>query len=505
MFDLYPDQDKLIDDTRVALRKHRRVFVQAPTGSGKTVLAGYMIKRITGNNLRSWFVAPRNKLVNQASDTLSKFGVNHGRIDAKHDESKAFQVHVVSLNTLIRRLAKIIREPDFIFFDEAHVNIEQILTVQEMFPRSRVVCLSATPERGDGRGLNEIADTLIEGPQLSELVKLGRLSVPRYFFPDLGIDRGSLSWNGTEVNADELAELYAKQKIYGRTIDLYKKHSDGKPCVLFERRVKSAKFAAQQFRDAGYNFQCVDGSMTEKQLNAIFDGFRRGEIIGLTSSDLLTYGVDLPTIECLIMLRLTRSVALFYQMIGRGLRMAPGKDSCVILDQVNNIVEFGYPLLDRKWNFYGDGSGGVTEKPENTVLRVCPEIEFMWCNKKTCVGCEHYNGKNEKQKPVAVIDCEMQEYKHQEEIFIQRAARPAYQADLDKTIMECRQVITSPAIEKMVRYAKALGKDWRWIYESINKNMHLVNVALVSEIGRQYGYKTGWAWHKVKELREEMK
>lgn len=503
MFELFPDQKKLVDDTRIQLRSHNRVFVQAPTGSGKTVFAAYIIKRLTGNNMRSWFVAPRKKLVTQASVTLSKFGVHHGHIDAKHNESRAFQVHVVSINTLLRRLSKIIRDPDFIFFDEAHVNIDQILAVQEMFPKSKVICLSATPERGDGRGLNEIAEVLIEGPQLSELVKLGRLSVPRYFYPDLGFDRNQLTWNGTEANAGELEELFAKQRVYGRTIDLYRKHSDGKPCILFERRVKSAQFAAQQFRDAGYNFQCVDGSMTGKQLDAIFEGFARGEIVGLTSSDLLTYGVDLPTIECLIMLRPTMSVALFFQMIGRGLRLAPGKDTCVILDQVNNIVEFGYPLLDRKWNFDGNGSGGIVEKPDDTVLRLCPEIEFLYCNKKTCVGCEHNKSKNEKQKPVAVIDCDLQEYKHQEEIFIKRAARPAYQADLEKTIMECRQVITAPAIEKMIIYAKALGKDWRWIYDEINTNMHIINVALVSEIGRQYGHQPGWCWHKTKELRDE--
>lgn len=502
---LYPDQNELIDDIRSALRKHRRVFVQAPTGSGKTVFSSFIIKRVTENNFRSWFIAPRNKLVDQASDTLTRFGVQHGRIAAGQNESKAFQVHVVSLNTLLRRLSKIIREPDFLIFDEAHVHLGQILTVQEMYPRARVICLSATPERGDGRGLNEIADVLVEGPQLSELVKLGRLSPPRYFFPDLGIDTTTLTWNGTEANADELAELFAKQKIYGRTIDLYRKHSDGKPCILFERRVKSAQYAAAQFREAGYNFQCVDGSMSPKKLQAIFDGFKRGEITGLTSSDLLTYGVDLPTIECLIMLRPTKSVALYFQMIGRGLRLAPGKDACVILDQVNNIKEFGYPLLDRKWNFKGDGSGGIIESEDNTVLRLCPEIDFMYCNKRTCAGCEHNSGKNEKQKPVAVIDCELTEYQHQEEIFIKNAARPAYQEDLDKTIMECRQVITAPAIARMVKYAKALGEDWRWVYGSINQNRHLVNVALVNEIGRAYGYKAGWAWHKVKELREEQK
>ena len=500
MFELFPDQIETVEKTRVAMRKHRRVFVQAPTGSGKTVFAGHIIKTLTGNFYRSWFIAPRNKLVDQASETLTRFGVAHGRITAGNEESKAFQVHVVSLNTVIRRLGNIVREPDFIFFDEAHVHIEQIIKVQEMFQRAFVICLSATPERGDGRGLTEISDTLIEGPQLAELVKLGRLSTPRYFFPPLN-GTETLRWNGSECNGDDLAELFAKQRIYGRTIDLYKKHSHGKPCIVFCRRVKDAEEAAKQFRDAGFNFQCVDGSMAKKRLQAIFDGFESGEITGLTSSDLLTYGVDLPTIECLIMMRPTRSVALYFQMIGRGLRNAPGKDGCVILDQVNNIKEFGYPLLERKWDWEGKGSGGITEKLETLIQRQCPEIDFMWCDKRSCVGCPHYTGKDKKQKPIPVIDCELTEYEQQEELFVKQAAIPAYEADLNKTIVECRQVISAPGIAKMVKYAKARGKDWKWVYQSVNTQQHMVNVALLSEIGRAYGYKPGWAWHARKKIK----
>ena len=505
MFDLFPDQQEMVDNAREALRKHRRVFVQAPTGSGKTVFAGHIIKRLTENNWRTWFVAPRNKLVDQASETLSKFGVPHGRITAGCAESKAFQVHVASLNTLTRRLDNIISDPDFIIFDEAHVHIDQIVKVQECYPTARCILLSATPVPQPWRSLKEIADVLVEGPQLNELVKLGRLSVPRYFFPPLnGTEK--LRWNGANPNADDLDELFKSQKLYGKTIELYKKHADGKPTVLFSSRVKSAEQAASEFRAAGYNFQCVDGSMTKKRLNAIFDAFKGGEIIGLTSSDLLTYGVDLPLIECLILHRLTKSVALYFQMIGRGLRNSPGKDSCVILDQVNNIVEFGYPLLDRKWDFEGNGSGGITQNPEEIIQRQCPEIEFMWCSKKSCQGCEHYSGKVKDQKPIAVVDCELEEYKHQEEIFPQpKMARAAYEDDLDRTVAEVRQVISAPGVARMVKYAKALGKDWRWIYDEINVNRHMVNVALVAEIGRQYGYQPGWAWHKSKELRKGRK
>jgi len=503
MFNLFPDQLETIQKARVAARTHKRFCIQSPTGSGKTVIFSSMIRSLMRNNYRAWIMLPRKKLLDQASDTLRTFGVPHGRIDATHKESKAFQIHVTSKDTLMRRIGNIIREPDYIIPDEAHVAFDQQIAVAKEFKKARFMAFTATPELPNGRGMNELYTTLVEGPQLSELVKIGRLSTPIYLYPELeGAD--GLNWLGEEPDADELDVLFSKQKIYGKAIRLYKEHRDGKPAILFSRRVKAAKEAAYQFRDAGYNFECVDGSMSKRALKIIFSGFREKKVTGLTSSDLLTYGVDLPTIEFLIMQKMTKSVRQYFQMCGRGLRASPGKDSCVILDQVNNINEFGYILNRRKWNFYGDGTGGVIEKPEDTVLKLCPEIEFMYCPKKSCIGCPHYSGRDKKQKPVPVVDCNFRQYQHQEELYIKNAARPAYQADLEKTIMECRQVISAPAIKRMVTYAKALGEDWRWIYEKINTRRHMVNVALISEIGRQYGYKPGWAYHKTKELREEI-
>ncbi len=110
---LRPYQQETIDLSRLAMRTQSRVCIQSPTGSGKTVVFTEIVKRVQKNGFRAWIMVPRNKLLNQASKMLSNAGIVHGKISAKMQESKAFSVHVVSKDTLIRRYHKIKNPPDF--------------------------------------------------------------------------------------------------------------------------------------------------------------------------------------------------------------------------------------------------------------------------------------------------------------------------------------------------------------------------------------------------------
>jgi superfamily II DNA or RNA helicase len=497
-------QTKLIDDARESMRKHRHICVQSPTGSGKTWTFTEIVKRLTANNMRSWITVPRNELLDQASATLKAAGIPHGRIAAGVNESKLFQVHVVSKDTLIRRYGKIIRQPDYIIPDECHIALDQQIAISEQFPKARMIGFSATPKPG----MDRLYQDLVTGPQLMELVEHGHLSVPRYFSPPLeGLNE--VSRTAGEYNDDELQKLLTERMVYGRAIEMYKQHADGQPCLVFCRSVKSAHDTAARFRSFGYRAECIDGGMSNRRRRALLEGFRNGQINMLTSAMLLTYGVDLPTVSCIIMLRPTGSTALYFQMLGRGLRVAEGKDSCVILDHVNNIGTHcpgGHPLDYRTWTISSDGTDRQKPKdPDELTQRLCPEIEFLYCNKKSCVGCEH-NKTNRKERRENVVECELQEIKaptsgSRKE---KQEWEKKIETKVNRLVIESRSAIRPGPIGELLKIAKAMGRDWRWVYDEINTHRHMVNIALLTEIGRQSQYSPKWVWVAKKKLIEEM-
>jgi superfamily II DNA or RNA helicase len=342
-----------------ASRRVRSVLVQLPTGGGKTAVASEIIRSAYLKGRRVWFVVPRNELADQGSNHLTKWGVPHGLITAGREESRAFRVHVVSKDTLLRRLARIKDWPDLLVFDEAHIAMDAQLKIiaaadadrsevrermvfKELdrqnravyekrtcaLPQMLVVGQTATPERMDGRGLWSGAggpyDTIVMGPSIPWLTERGFLSPLRYFAPPIdGLDK--LKWKAGEVDADDLEALLKAKKVYGDVVDYYKRYgvnADGtrKPFLGFCRSVHAAEEVAKAFRDAGFRVMSIDGTMGMKERRGLIDGLRSGALDGLTSCDLTTYGLDVPRVEYGFSLRPTLSRALYFQMVGRILR-----------------------------------------------------------------------------------------------------------------------------------------------------------------------------------------
>jgi len=360
--------------------------MQLPTGAGKTHIFAEMAKAAEVRGRKIWIVVPRNELLRQASDKLSDTDVNHGRIAVGYNESKAFNVHVVSKDTLIRRLSKIKTPPDFIIIDEAHIALDRYIDITGHFPEAKILGVTATPERLDGRGLSELYETMVEGPPLKDLIEAGYLSNFRYFCPPIqGLE--NLKKYGTEYAIDELETLLQKRKIYGESIEHYRRHADGRPAIVYCRSLKSAEETAQRYNAAGYAVENIDGTMSYKRRKGLVEALRSGRLQGLTSCDLITYGLDVPRVECIIMLRPTLSRALFFQMIGRGLR--PSLGLTVILDHVGNLQEHGHPLAPYTWKFDGRERRRRAKGPDPAALRLCPELDYMYCERPTCANCPH--------------------------------------------------------------------------------------------------------------------
>lgn len=508
---LRPYQKDQVDGARSVLSRHRSVLLQAPTGSGKTVQFSDITSRATANGHRTWIIVPRNELLRQASDHLAKYRIPHGLIAAGMNESRAYKVHIVSKDTLIRRYDKIKNWPDLLIIDEAHLYIDrQIEIAEHLPPDTKIIGYSATPERLDGRGLSTASgglyDDIVYGPTLVDLIEMGYLSNMRYFCPPIdGLQ--DLHRRGTEFNADELEALLQRRKIYGGAIEHYREHAHNKAALVFCRSVKAAAETAQRFNDAGYAFENIDGQMSYAKRKGLIDALRTGKIQGLTSCELITYGLDVPRVECIIMLRPTLSRTLYFQMIGRGLRPSQGKPDCVILDHVGNMQEHGHPLESYDWQFHGREKRTGGEGVSKSVLRLC-DVCFLYFEGDTCPNCGGQR-KTKKRADMQEVDGRLVEIKGPVELKSRPFEEQREITDRINELCDLCQIrpednvleLDLSVVEELLRIAESLGYDAKWVYHRVSADMMAVNYPLLHAIAKVKGYKPGWCWHQAKELR----
>jgi superfamily II DNA or RNA helicase len=505
---LRPYQTEMINQLRPEVYRNKSVMIQLPTGGGKTAIISSVVSALSINNYSCWFVVPRNELLKQASEHFHKWKITHGLISAKTQESRAYKVHVVSKDTLIRRYGKIKNWPDFLFFDEAHLYLDRQIEIASHLPEtSKVIGCTATPERLDGRGLSELYQSIIYGPSLGDMVEMGFLSSIKYFCPPIeGLE--NLHRKGTEYNADEVDELLKKRQIYGKALEHYKEYADSKPCLVFCRSVKSSIETAEKFCAAGYKFENIDGTMSYSKRKALIEAVKDGRLHGLTSCELVTYGLDLPRLECIIMLRPTLSKSLFYQMVGRGLRPYPGKETCIVLDHVSNLKQHGHPLTPYEWKFTGKEKTKKEKGESVDTAKLCPKC-FMYFTGTVCDNCgekkettprpnmEVIDGRLvEALAPIKLKDRPWSERKE----FIDKINGIVNDFHDQSNEMQ----IAAGPIGDLMKIAKSLGNSIMWVYWKLSENVDYVNVSLLHEIARQEGYKSGWVYYKEKEIARKL-
>jgi superfamily II DNA or RNA helicase len=377
--------------------------------------------------------------------------------------------------------------------------------------RSKIIGVTATPERLDGRGLSTksggLYDDIVYGPSIAELIEMDYLSNMRYFCPPGADEIKQLHRKGTEYNADELEALLQRRKIYGGAIEHYREHAHNKPALVFCRSVKAAAETAQRFNDAGYAFENIDGRMSYQKRKGLIDALRTGRIQGLTSCELITYGLDVPRVEAIIMLRPTLSRTLYFQMIGRGLRPSPGKPDCVILDHVGNLQEHGHPLEPYDWQFHGREKRTGGEGVSKSTLRLCDAC-FLYYEGDTCPNCGGAR-KVKKRADMEEIDGRLVEIKGP----IDLRSRPVeeqreYEDKVNELVDRCQlqpdgdglYKIDESAVSELLMIAESFGHQPMWVYHRVTTGM-AVNIPLLHAIAKVKGYEPGWVWHKKKELR----
>ena len=386
MIQLRDYQNDILNEVRQHMMKGiKKILVEAPTGAGKTVIASEMLSLCKGKSMHAAFMMHRRELVKQSSETLKKFGLDHGVISSGFKENLGEYIQVNSIQTLARRKTK----PKFqlIIWDEAHHCASA--TWDKLFneyPDAFHILLTATPERLDGKGLKDYADVMVRGPKIQWLIDNGFLCDYDIYAPS------QVSLKGTRIRfgdfaKDEMVEIIDNPTITGDAIKEYKKLALGKRAVIFCVTVEHSEHVVKQFNEAGIKAVHIDGKTPSAQRDYLLKEFAEGRIDVVSNVALFGEGFDLPQLEVLIQLRPTASMSLYRQMCGRVLRMYKGKERALILDHVGNASRHGLPCTEIEWSLEGRDKK-KRDKDGTAPVRTCERCFLTQPSMiKACQSC----------------------------------------------------------------------------------------------------------------------
>jgi superfamily II DNA or RNA helicase len=310
--------------------------------------------------------------------------------------------------------------------------------VLAQYPNARVLGVTATPQRLDGKGLGQVFDDLIRGPEVADLIEQNFLARPIYYAPKT-VSMDGVRTTAGDYNRADLAERMDRPTITGDAVTHYRKYCDGQPCIVFCTGIKHAEHVAAAFNAEGYRFQVIDGTLSkDERAHRVLD-LSSGTLQGLVSVDIVSEGFDLPCVSTAILLRPTASLSLHLQQIGRVLRPSPGKQRAVILDHVGNCRRHGLAEEIRDWSL--DGIKRKTKRgPQDDVAstRQCPQCFAVHTPSPACPQCLHVY--EIKDRIPDVVDGELEELKAREAI---RGRK--------------REQGTAQTLEDLIRVGKARG------------------------------------------------
>ena len=327
-----------------------------------------MVHRTDGEVL---ILIHRQELKQQHEQLLRDLGITNARVSM--------------ILTEANRLGKY-KKPSLIIADEAHLSRSNSWVKVIEYYDTFTVGLTATPCRLDGKPLGDIFDTLITGVDTKWLIKNERLAPYEYYAPAM-VDTSGLRKVAGDYVASDLEQLMNERAIYGDVIKSYRKFADGERAIAYCVSVGHAKATAENFNSVGIRAEMLSAGTSAEQRRKIMDDFRTGKITVLCNVEIISAGISIDEVSCVMLLRPTESVALGIQQMMRCMRYMPGK-TAKILDFVGNYTRIGLPDDDREWSLEKPISRKkITDENGNFYIRCCPECFMTFATADMCPFC----------------------------------------------------------------------------------------------------------------------
>lgn len=389
------DQVPVIEKLRDALKDHQAVLLRAACGFGKTVVAAYMAQRSSERRRRVVFACHRDSILNQTRGTFDKFGIKYGIIAAGYPSNPFAVAQIASADTLRNRL-HLLKDCALFVVDEGHLwcsRTRKLLIEAARDAGAKIVVLTATPCRMDGKPLTEIADVMVLGPTEAEMIAAGNLADYEAYAPSRPELNGVHMRAGDYVTSELEGEL-DKPSVVGDAVETWKRYARGKRTVAYCISREHARHVQGAYLAAGIAAGYIDGNTPKTEQTQIANDFADGKIEVLASVELLTTGFDLSAlvgrdvpIQCVQLLRPTKSLQLAIQMMMRCMRPQSGK--AIILDHANIILNtdgtmnHGLPDSDREWSL----EGGSVKRIEGVAafdVTLCSDCFATYRASKPC-------------------------------------------------------------------------------------------------------------------------
>lgn len=398
MFDLRDYQKKVIAHTYNLIRQsEKKILIFAPTGSGKTVIATKIVCDVVSRQKKVLFIVHRDILVGQTYDKFASVGLKCGFFKAGWEENLEARVQIASVQTLPNREGWKTLSYDVIIFDECHLVAFSKICLQmmrEIFPHAIYLGLTATPWRlSRQESLGDIYSALVCAPMPEVLINAGFLVKPSYYALDFDVQLEQVDLSGGDYDVNQLNYICDRPALIDQLCQNWLELAYQRPSIAFAVKVSHAENIAKTFNDRGIKAAVVTGKTPISVRNKLYQELANGGLMLLASCGALSEGFDVPNISCVMLARPTKSKALYFQQLGRGLRLAKGKRDCLVLDQSKNVLLHGF-IEDLKEIELFPSEEKSEKKKGKSPLKICPREDggcgsYIYSIYLTCPHCNY--------------------------------------------------------------------------------------------------------------------
>ena len=415
---LRPYQEAAITDACKALDKHKNTIVVPPTGAGKTIMLSALVGKRYKNGKKVLVMQHRDELVDQNKSKFERLNpyittsIVNGTVKDWKGGTVFSMVQTISRDNNLKDRPAF----DMVVIDESHhaaadTYLKVIDAVKEDNPDAEIVGFTATPNRGDGKGLRKVFNNCSHQIDITTLIREGFLVPPKSYVIDCGVNDSlrNVAISGNDFNMEQVESIMNRKVINQRVVEEYINHAEGRKTVVFCSTIKHAEDLLEEFTDQDINAKLVTGDTPKADRAQILHDLAHGNVEVVVNVSVLTEGFDAPPVSCIILTRPCSQKATMVQMIGRGLRTIDPEEFPNLVKRDCIVLDFGTSVLT-----HGSLEDSVSlddkEKGE-APLKQCPECEAVVpMGSKICPICEHIFDSGEKEEKEELHTFEMTEF-----------------------------------------------------------------------------------------------